>query len=179
MKSHTERDLEALLSAYADGEVTDEERTRVDQALQRDERLRARLDDHLLVSSLLRSSLESEADQVDFSGFADAVMEKLPRDDKASLWKRLGVWLDETLTFHRWQTASGLAVAVTLLVGGPLIWSALREPPVAMMRAQAPAPQETAADAASAVIELETAEDTDAMLFQTSSGTTVIYVQGN
>lgn len=179
MKSQKERDLEHLLSAYADGEVTPEERAEIERALEEDEKLQARLDDHLLVSSLLRSSLEREADEVDFSGFADRVMERLPAHDRPTLWKRLGVWIDETLTFHRWQAASGLAVVVTLLIGGPLIWNAVREPPVAMIRTPSAGTQDAQVQAPTAVLELETAEDTDAMLFQTASGTTVIFVQGN
>lgn len=184
MKAHDERDLELLLSAFADGELSEEERAAVEAALRDDPKLRARLDDHLALSALLRASLEKEADAVDFSGFADRVMEKLPREERVSVWSRLGVWLDELFTYHRWQAASGLAAAVTLLVAGPLVWDAVRRQPAAFQVARAPA-GDVAVEGprldggGATVIEIETAEDTDAMLFQTASGTTVIYVQGN
>ena len=183
MHAPNDADLELLLSAYVDGELAPQERARVEAAIARDAKLQARVDDLRALSALMRTSLEQEADAVDFSGFADRVMAGLPEQKRASVWSRFGVWLDELFTYHRWQAASGLAVAVTLLAVGPLIWDAVRQP--AVVRPSVQTSGETlegprlAGSEDFAVIELETAEDTDAMLFKTASGTTVIYVQGN
>lgn len=170
MDGRTEADLELLLSAYADGELAPAERERVEAALARDPKLRSRLDDHRALGGALRAALEQEADSIDFAGFTEAVMARLPAERKAPLGERLRAWIEETLTFHRWQAVSALSFAVLLLVAGPILWSNLR--PAAME-----GPLLAGGDVA--VLDVTTAEDTDAMLFTTASGTTVIYVQGN
>jgi anti-sigma factor RsiW len=173
MDARHDNDLEMLLSAYRDGELSPDERAVVEEALHSDPKLQARLSDHEALSGLMRATLEQEADQVDFSGFADAVMARLPAA-RPSLWARFTVWVDEMLTYHRWQAASGLSVAVVLLVAGPLIWNATKAPSGAMQ-----GPLLAGGPGLSTVIDVATPEDTDAMLFKTASGTTVIYVQGH
>jgi len=175
MEARHDTELEMLLSAYADGELSPEERAEVEEALRGDPALQARLADLQALSGLMRASLEQEADAVDFSGFADAVMAKLPAAKKPSAWARFTVWLDEQLRYHRWQVASGLAAAVLLLVAGPLVWDSVRSPGTADL----PGPLLAGGPGLSAVIDVSTPEETDAMIFKTASGTTVIYVQGN
>ena len=174
MEGRHDTELEMLLSAYADGELSPDERAEVEEALRGDPKLQARLADLEAFSGLMRASLEQEADLVDFSGFADRVMAALPAEKKPSAWARFTVWLDEQLQFHRWQVASGLGAAVVLLVAGPLIWDSVKAP-----TADLQGPLLAGGPGLSTVIDVQTPEDTDAMLFKTASGTTVIYVQGN
>ncbi len=178
MDGRRDIEMEMLLSAYRDGELSPDERAVVEEALREDPGLQARLDDHAALSSWLQASVEKEADLVDFSGFADRVMAGLPPpvEERASAWSRFTVWLDETLTFHKWQAASALGAAVVLLVAGPLVWNATHK---ASDAGRMQGPLLAGGPGLSQVISVQTAEDTDAMLFKTESGTTVIYVQGN
>lgn len=183
MDGRSDIEMEILLSGYRDGELTLDERQVVEEALARDPRLRARLDDMQALSAFVSGSLEREADEVDFSGFADAVLAKVHpapvraavAEETPSLWARFGAWLDEILVSHRWQAAAALTAVVLLLVAGPLLWNSQRG--AGSLDAQGPLL--AGGPGMASVIDVKTPEDTDAMLFNTASGTTVIYVQGN
>ncbi len=71
MEARHDHELEMLLSAYADGELAPDESAKVEAALRADPLLQARLADQKALSGLLRASMEMEADEVDFSRFAD------------------------------------------------------------------------------------------------------------
>jgi anti-sigma factor RsiW len=180
MEGRSDMEMEILLSAYCDGEASADERKVVEQALAQDPRLRARLADLQATSALVQASLEREADQVDFSSFADSVMERVApvravaKVESPSLWARFTAWLDDLFAHHRLQVTAALTVAVVLLVAGPLLWNQQQQ---TTLESQGPL-LAGGADMAS-VIDLATPEDTDAMIINTASGTTVIYVQGN
>jgi anti-sigma factor RsiW len=180
MEGRSEIEMEILLSGYRDGELSPDERQVVEEALARDPRLRARLDDMQALGAFVQASLEREADEVDFSGFADSVLERVAPVapvrvvEPPSLWARFGTWLDEMLGSHRWQAAAALAAVVLLLVAGPLVWNSQQG---TSLEAQGPLLAGGAGMAS--IIDVATPEDTDAMIINTASGTTVIYVQGN
>jgi len=184
MEGRSEIEMEILLSGYRDGELSPGERQAVEEALARDPKLRARLDDMQALDAFVSAALEREADEVDFSGFADAVLERVApapavapvraQPHAPSAWARFGAWLEEVLASHRWQAATALAAVVLLLVAGPLLWNSRRD---ATLEAQGPLL--AGGPGMASVIDVKTPGDTDAMLFNTASGTTVIYVQGN
>lgn len=165
----TRHEIDLLIAAWRDGELSPEDEARAEEALRRDPALVARARDQELMGALLRESLELQMEEVDFTGFADSVLEKVEiAPKKPPFWAGIGVSLSEFLTYRRWQVLSSAALAVLLLIAGPLVWESVRPPAdIGPLFAGGPAD----------VISLATSEHTDAMLFQTSSGTTVIYLQ--
>lgn len=167
----TKHDIDRLIAAWRDGELSPEDEARAEEALRRDPELVAWTRDQEVMGALLRDSIEFRMEEMDFTGFADSILEKIEvAPQKAPFWAGIGVALSEFLTHRRWQVVSSAAVAVLLLIAGPLLWESIRPPgDIGPLFAGGPTD----------VISLDTPDDTDAMLFQTSSGTTVIYLQEN
>lgn len=162
-------EIDLLIAAWRDGELSGEEKELAEDALRRDPTLIAKLRDQEAMGALLKDSLEMQMEEMDFSGFADSVLQQIETaPERAPFWARLGVALSEYLAYRRWQVVSGAAVAMLLLIAGPLLWQSIR-PPTELGPLFAGGPVD--------VISLDTSDHTDAMLFQTSSGTTVIYLQ--
>ncbi len=185
MEGRSDIEMEILLSAYRDGELSPGEVREVEAALAQDPRLRARLEDLSTLSAFVQASLEREADEVDFSGFADSVMERVAPaapvraaspvvHEEPGLWARFTVWLDDLFAHHRLQVTAALTVAVVLLVAGPLVWNQQHQTTL-----ESQGPLLAGGPDMAAVIDLTTSDETDAMIINTASGTTVIYVQGN
>lgn len=167
-------EIDVLLSAYRDGELSGAEKEEVEEALRSDPALQARLADHEALSAFLLDSLDQRMDAVDFSRFADSVMAKIEapaaaKPKKAPLWARFQVAITEILEYRRWQFVSAAAAAVLLLVAGPLLWEQTHPQEMGPLLAGGPG--------LVSVTSVTTSGDTDAMIFQTKSGTTVIYVQ--
>lgn len=162
-------EIELLIAAWRDGELSPDEEARAEAALREDPEWIAKVRDQEVMGALLRDSLELRMEAVDFTGFADSVLEKIEvAPKKAPFWAGIGVALSEYLSYRRWQVVSSAALAVLLLIAGPLLWESVRPPAdIGPLFAGGPAD----------VISLDTSDHTDAMLFQTSSGTTVIYLQ--
>jgi anti-sigma factor RsiW len=111
-----------LLSAYADGEVNAKERSQVELHLSGCADCRARLADLKAVAQLVSARMTAQAEEVDFSGFADAVMARVT-PQRPGLLERMRVAWREVLAYHRTALVSSLATAaVTLALAVPLVY---------------------------------------------------------
>lgn len=123
MESACDR-FQMLLSAYADGEVTAKERGQVELHLSGCADCRARLSDLKALSAAVAQVFTQEAEEADFSRFADDVLRRVA-PERPSLLERLRVAWSEILTYHRTAVVSSLVTAaVTLAVAVPLAWRA-------------------------------------------------------
>jgi len=165
MDVRTDRDL--LLSAYADDELDAAEQAEVEAFLASDPEAALRVADDRALSALLRASFEQNADEVDFTGFADAVIAKLPAR-KASLASRLRAMLGDAFGQRPFQFAVGAAAAAAVAV-------------VATPYLRGPAENQRillAGDPSAArVLDMDALGDHETMLFKTSGGATIIFVQ--
>lgn len=156
-----------LLSGFLDGELGPEDRARVEAALAEDPRLAERLADLAAVSGALRATLERAADEVDFAGFADRVVERLP-PFRPPLGERIRVAISEWFTYRRPALIAGAVATLVVAVGTPalLLQGGGEADPLAGYEG----PLAT-------VVSVSTPEGREPMLFNTASGTTVIYVR--
>lgn len=116
------RKFQMLLSAYADGEVDGRDRGHVETHLSGCADCRARLEDLKALQSAIPAALMQEAEQVDFSGFADRVLKQIT-PDRPSFLERLRIGWTELLDHHRTAVFSSIAAAaVALLVAVPVTW---------------------------------------------------------
>ena len=164
MDVRTDRDL--LLSAYADDELDAAEQAEVEAFLASEPAAALRVADDRALSALLRASFEDAADEIDFTGFADAVIAKLPAR-KPSIASRLRGMLGDVFGQRPYQFALGAAAAAAIaVVATPYL-----------------RPQETprmllAGDPSGArVLDMDALGDHETMLFKTSGGATIIFVQ--
>lgn len=175
-------DIELLLSAYVDGELEPEERAEVEALLEAEPTLKLRLEDHRALSASLRFTLEQEADAVDFSGFADGVMAKLPARSPG-LGERIRGFLGDFLGERRHRFALGAVTAAVVAVASAPFF--VIRPPLPEYRLVAKTEEAPlsaglllAGDASAAdVLSVEATGDYETMLIKTSAGTTIIYVQ--
>jgi len=175
-----------LLSAYGDGELSPVEQRRIEALLAADPELAQRLDDQLALSSALVKSLDAEVDEIDFSGFADEVMAKLP-PPTVSLASRIRTFFENAFEFRKLQVALGAAtVAAVAVVTVPYLRGDVGEGDriaALVMNGQGQEADRTASaappalDPSASVLSVETAGDYETMLFKTSAGTTIIYVR--
>lgn len=156
-----------LLSGYLDDELGPEDRARVEAALEADPTVAERLADLAAVSGALRSTLERAADEADFTGFADRVVERLP-PFRPPLGERLRVIVSEWFTYRRPALIAGAVATLLVVVGTPtlLLTGGGDTDPLAGYEG----PLAT-------VVSVDTPEGREPMLFNTASGTTVIYVR--
>lgn len=114
--------FQMLLSAYADGEVDARERGQVELHLSGCAECRARLEDLKALSSAVPAALMAQAEQMDFSGFADKVMARVT-PESPGLLERLRIGWAEILAYHRTAVlSSAVTAAVTLLIAVPLVY---------------------------------------------------------
>jgi anti-sigma factor RsiW len=119
--------FQGLLSAYADGEVDVRERAQVELHLSGCADCRARLEDLKALGSAVSARLLEEAEQADFSGFADSVLKRIG-PERLGLLERMRVGWAEILTYHRTAVVSSLVTAaVTLAVAVPLVYKLASE----------------------------------------------------
>lgn len=125
MESSCQR-FQMLLSAYVDGEVEGRDRGHVETHLSGCADCRARVEDLKALQFAIPESLLREADEVDFSGFADRVLRQVT-PDRPSFLERLRIGWTELLDHHRLAVFSSLAAAgVALLIAVPVTWWAAR-----------------------------------------------------
>ncbi|MBI5545099.1 MAG: zf-HC2 domain-containing protein [Deltaproteobacteria bacterium] len=114
--------FQLLLSAYADGEVSVQERSQVDVHLSGCADCRARLQDLQSLSQVVAATLIAKAEDADFSRFADQVMARIT-PDRPGLLERLRIGWQEILTYHRAAVVSSMVTAaVTLAIAVPLVY---------------------------------------------------------
>ncbi len=157
-----------LLSGYLDDELGPEDRARVERALAEDPEVAARLADLTAVSGAVRGVLERAADEVDFTGFAERVVSRLP-PYKPPLRERIRVVLAEWLAYRRPALIAGAAAVLVVAVGTPALLVGNGEPQTEPL-AGFEGPLAT-------VVSVSTPEGREPMLFNTASGTTLIYVR--
>lgn len=160
-------DKELLLSAYADGELDAEDVAAIEALLAEDRAAALMVEDTRALSSLLQASLEHSADDVDFAGFADVVMAKLT-PHRPSLAVRARRALEDFFGQRRFQLALGAAAAAAVAV---VATPYLREAPLSPGLLLAGDP------AAVNVLDMNAVGDHETMLFKTSAGATIIFVQ--
>ena len=125
------KSFQLLLSAYADGEVDAKERSQVDLHLSGCADCRARLSDLKALSETVSAHLLAQAEQVDFSKFADQVMAKVT-PDRPGLVERVRIAWSEILAYHRTAVVSSVVTAaVTLAIAVPLVYRYATEQSVA------------------------------------------------
>lgn len=139
------------LARYHDGELSDEERERIEAALAAapagDRAYLGRLD---RIGDLVRLMNEEELAQVSFDGFADRVAAGIRAAGPPPLAERARIWVSEFVEHRRivWIPAASLAAAaIALVVAIP----ALRAPDGAAAPSRAAAGPIWAASAAAAV----------------------------
>jgi anti-sigma factor RsiW len=157
-----------LLSGYLDDELGPKDRARVEAALAEDPSVAARLADLAAVSGAVRGALEQAADEVDFTGFADRVLERLP-PFRPPWRERLRVAVSEWFTYRRPALVAGAVAAMLLVVVGV-------GTPVMLGGGEAAEPLAFDGPLAT-VVSVETPEGRQPMLLTTASGTTLIYVR--
>jgi anti-sigma factor RsiW len=114
--------FEMLLSAYADAEASPRERAQVEMHLAACAGCRARLEDLKALSAAVSGHLDVQADQADFSRFADEVFKRIG-PEAPGLLERARIWWSEILAYHRTAVISSLATAaVTVAIAVPLVW---------------------------------------------------------
>ncbi|HWV39917.1 MAG TPA: hypothetical protein VN033_15715 [Vulgatibacter sp.] len=164
MDVRSDRDL--LLTAFADGELDEAERAEVEALLAADAEGALRVADDRALSSLLRASLEEAADVVDFTGFADAVLARLPAA-RPPLGARLRALFGTVFGQRPFQFALGAAAAAAIaVVASPYLRS--HERPRMLLAGDPSLTQ---------VLDLDALGDHETMLFKTSGGATIIFVQ--
>jgi anti-sigma factor RsiW len=110
--------FEPLLSSYVDGELSSEDRQRVEQHLANNKESAAQVADFRAGDALMRTALDIAADDVDFKAMTADIMSRLT-PQKAPFFERLRLTLSEMLTYQRGPLlagAMGAAVAVAVLV---------------------------------------------------------------
>jgi anti-sigma factor RsiW len=158
-----------LLSGYLDDELGPKDRARVEAALAEDPSVAARLADLAAVSGAVRGALEQAAEEVDFTGFADRVVERLP-PFRPPWRERLRVAVSEWFAYRRPAVVAGAVAAMLLVVVGV-------GTPVMLGGGEATEPLAGYAGPLATVVSVETPEGREPMLLTTASGTTLIYVR--
>ena len=158
-----------LLSGYLDDELGPKDRARVEAALAEDPAVAARLADLAAVSGAVRGALERAADEVDFAGFADRVVERLP-PFRPPWRERMRVAVSEWLAYRRPALVAGAVAAMFLVVVGV-------GTPVMLGGGQTAEPLAAFEGPLATVVSVETPEGRQPMLLTTASGTTLIYVR--
>jgi len=111
-----------LLSAYADGEASPRERSQVETHLSGCPDCRARLEDLKALSISFADHLQAQAEEADFSRFADEVFRRIGPEEPGLL-DRIRIWWSEVMAYHRTAVLSSMATAaVTVAIAVPLVW---------------------------------------------------------
>jgi Putative zinc-finger len=124
MKNPARRKFEPMLSPYVDGELSPEERQQVEQHLASNKESADQVADFRAMSGLIRHSLDTAADEIDWKEFSNGVMARVV-PEKLPLGERLKLFFSETFAYQRGPMLTGAAfataacaVAVVVLTGG-------------------------------------------------------------
>ena len=124
MKTPARKKFEPMLSPYVDGELTPEERQQVEQHLAASKESADQVADFRAMSGLIRHTLDSAADEIDWKEFSNGVMARVV-PEKLPLGERLKLFFSETFTYQRGPMLTGAAfasaaaaIAAVVLTGG-------------------------------------------------------------
>jgi anti-sigma factor RsiW len=107
--------IQQLVGPYLDEELSRSGKEKVERHLHSCESCRLTIEAFRLQGGLLREQMEHEADQVDFTGFEDRVLERIREEKPLSPAARAGAWLREAAYYYRAVWITSLATAVLLL----------------------------------------------------------------
>ena len=115
---------QATLERYLDEELTPAEQARVERHLDSCPACRVRLEASSLSADLLRGHLEQAAEQADFTGFEQRVMQAVEGQRRLPLSERIRLWFAESLEHHRtaWVASLASAAAAVLVLALLLPW---------------------------------------------------------
>lgn len=169
--------IQAELERYLDDDLGRDERSSTEQHLNDCPACQHQLAALRLSADLLREHLEEASAVADFAGFEDRVLSAVGSQTSLGLAERAGLWVRESLTYHKpaWVVSSaGLALLVLALALLPLLRGEPTAPPIAP--GPDPAPQLAQVDNETIIDSMEYAGERS-MIFTTSkNNTTVIWM---
>jgi len=121
-------DLDDLIQKYLDGELGEQERSRVEALLREDESLRRRLDMYRQLGRLLGEAVDMENVEGLLDMRLETILNRAEADEEVSFPERLKVSLEEFL-FHRKRVWVPLAASVVAVVSTLALILALQGPP--------------------------------------------------
>jgi len=160
-----------LLQHFLDGEASSSQAAAISEALEQDGELQARIEEMEAMRDALRCHLLQAADEVDFTGFADRVLEQCEQTQAASLGDRMTAWLSEVFS-HRKQiwvpsiAAAAAAAALMLVFPRAIEVTPTQLPPPSMVKAKASVEVQS----------LETGTEMAMVYHLPTSNTTVIWI---
>jgi anti-sigma factor RsiW len=107
--------IELLIESYLDDELSKSKKEKVEQHLRACENCQMTLEALKLQGGLLREQMESQADQIDFTGFEDRVLARIREEKPPTFTERAGAWVREVAYYYRAVWITSLATAVLLL----------------------------------------------------------------
>lgn len=110
MKTPARKKFEPMLSPYVDGELSVEERQQVEQHLAASKESADQVADFRAMSGLIRHTLDTAADEIDWKEFSNDVMARLV-PEKLPLLERLKLSFSEMFTWQRGPLLTGAALA--------------------------------------------------------------------
>lgn len=119
--------VKRLLSPYADDQLSGSDRAAVEKHLKDCPSCQARLADLKATSAVLGAYLQANADQADFSGFTNRVMQQI-RKEPLPLMQRLRLKWAELMAYNSRAIYAGLGAAVAAGVAVVLVQSGSRSP---------------------------------------------------
>jgi anti-sigma factor RsiW len=120
MSENSRNEFAKTLSAYVDGELSPEERQAVEARIAADPVSASQVADFRAAAGLIRLTLESQADEVDFKDFANQVMARIT-PQKLPFFERLQLSLSELFTYKRPAMVTSLvAASIAALIAVPV-----------------------------------------------------------
>lgn len=161
---------EERIAAYVDGEGSETERRRVEEAIAADPALASMAEAHAAFSAAVRRALLEPADGVDWDAMADRVLEKARvapareavADERRLRWRELFGWWGRPWRLALASAACAAAVSITTWIARPADDLSQR-----MLLGGA---------SEAKVLSMQAADDTGAMLVKTSGGATIIFL---
>lgn len=174
---------QATIERYLDEELEPAEQARVERHLETCPTCKLRLEASSLSADLLRGHLEQAAEQADFTGFEQRVLQAVEGQGKPPLAERIGLWFKESLEHHRtaWvasvATAAAAILVLALVLPGTMTGPASPDRPTAPGVDQKPtAPMTAQVDNEVIIDELEYAGKRSMIFTVSKNDTTVIWM---
>lgn len=121
-------DHDDLIQKYLDGELGEQERSRVEALLREDESLRRRLDTYRQLGRLLGEAVDVEGVEGLLDMRLETILRRAETDEEVSFSERLKVSLEEFF-FHRKRVWVPLAASLVAVVSTLALILALKGPP--------------------------------------------------
>lgn len=109
------RKIQHLIEPFLDEELSRSKKEKVEQHINSCESCQLELEALKLQGGLLREQVESQADQVDFTGFEDRVLARIREEKPPGFTERAGAWVREVAYYYRAVWITSAATAVLLL----------------------------------------------------------------